>query len=223
MPVAYEWYCKSGNSLRASNLCIFVWGILVQPNVTTWDLYMLMCACSHELNHITSCRNHLSTKPHDFNFLIYHTCVAGFLWCTHAQHSCTTAAGADYVAVAGEELVFSRGDTRVCHTIDILQDIICEDDPNENFFSDLSYVSGVPPITINPPTAQIVIDDSDELECKYEKISLLTLCVNFVAVSFECIALFMLTWTMHSLRSWIIHNYMHEFRYFIGHSVKHQL
>lgn len=65
--------------------------------------------------------------------------------------------------------MFNRGDIRVCHTIDILQDSICEDDPNEHFFSDLSYVSGVLPITINPPTAEVIIDDSDELECKYEK------------------------------------------------------
>ena len=61
--------------------------------------------------------------------------------------------------------MFNRGDTRICHTIDILQDDICED-PNEIFHSDLEYVSGEPPITISPPTAQIVIDDSDEPECK---------------------------------------------------------
>ena len=78
-----------------------------------------------------------------------------------------TVAGADYVAVAGEELVFNRGDTRVCHTIDILQDNICEYPPNENFFSDLAYVSGMQPITIAPPTAQVIIDDSDEPECEY--------------------------------------------------------
>ena len=82
-----------------------------------------------------------------------------------AYHS--TVAGVDYVAVAGEELVFSRGATRVCHTIDILQDNICESSPNEFFFSDLAYVSGVQPITISPPTAQVVIDDSMEEECKY--------------------------------------------------------
>ena len=62
--------------------------------------------------------------------------------------------------------MFSRGDTRVCHTIDILQDDICESDPNEHFFSDLSYVSGEPPITIEPDNAQVVIDDSAEPECE---------------------------------------------------------
>ena len=93
---------------------------------------------------------------------------------THVQDTCiyalflfTTVAGADYVAVAGEELVFNRGDTQVCHTIDILQDNICESDPNEQFFSDLAYVSGVLPITISPPTARVVIDDRLEEECKH--------------------------------------------------------
>ena len=70
------------------------------------------------------------------------------------------------MAVAGEELVFNRGDTRVCHTIDILQDSICESDPNEQFFSDLAYVSGVQPINIFPMTAEVIIDDTAEPECK---------------------------------------------------------
>ena len=63
--------------------------------------------------------------------------------------------------------MFSRGDTRVCHTIDILQDNICESSPNEFFFSDLAYVSGVQPITISPSTARVVIDDSMEEECRF--------------------------------------------------------
>ena len=78
----------------------------------------------------------------------------------------TSVAGADYDAVAGVQLTFNRNDTRVCHTINILQDNICEYPPNENFFSDLAYVSGVMPITISPSSAQVVIDDSDEQECK---------------------------------------------------------
>ena len=69
--------------------------------------------------------------------------------------------------------MFSRNDTRVCHTIDILQDTICEIGPNEHFFSDLSYVSGLLPINISPPTARVVIDDSMEEECKYEQLTLL--------------------------------------------------
>ena len=70
------------------------------------------------------------------------------------------------MAVAGAELAFGLGERRVCHTIDILQDDICEYPDNENFFSDLAYVSGVMPITIAPRTAEVVIDDSGEEECK---------------------------------------------------------
>ena len=84
------------------------------------------------------------------------------------QPNIPTVAGDDYTAVDGEELAFPRGSTRRCHTIDIVNDDICETDPNE-FYSDLAYVSGVQPITIDPSTAQVVIDDSRETECsKYD-------------------------------------------------------
>ena len=92
-------------------------------------------------------------------------CLSLIFW--DSKHPINTETGDDYIAVAGEELVFNRGDTRVCHTIYILRDTICEIDPNEHFFSDLSYVSGILPITISPPTAQVVIDDSMKVECKY--------------------------------------------------------
>ena len=82
-----------------------------------------------------------------------------------AYHS--TVAVADYEAVASEDLVFSRGATRACHTIYINQDNICESSSNEFFFSDLAYVSGILPITISPPTARVIIDDSDQPECEY--------------------------------------------------------
>jgi len=45
----------------------------------------------------------------------------------------STVAGADYEAVAGEDLVFSRGATFACHTIYINQDNVCESSPNEFF------------------------------------------------------------------------------------------
>ena len=61
--------------------------------------------------------------------------------------------------------MFDHGDTHICHTIDIQDDFICESD--EHFFSDLLYVNGMQPIIISPSTAQVVIDDSDEQECKY--------------------------------------------------------
>lgn len=61
--------------------------------------------------------------------------------------------------------MFSRGDTRACLTIGILDDSNCEDDPNENFFLNLTYVSGMQPITVEPLTAQVIIDDTGEPEC----------------------------------------------------------
>ena len=74
----------------------------------------------------------------------------------------TTVAGVDYEAVDGEELVFNRGDQRVCHTIVILNDNILEYPPNENFFSNVKFLSGVQPIIVDPQTAEVVIDDSSE-------------------------------------------------------------
>ena len=71
--------------------------------------------------------------------------------------------GSDYGSVS-VNLMFSRGDTRQCHRVDILQDGDCEM-PAENFFADLAYVSGILPITIDPVTTQVVIDDSGEQEC----------------------------------------------------------
>jgi len=70
------------------------------------------------------------------------------------------------VAVAGKELVFNHNDTRVCHTIDILQDTICENDSIELFISGLANVRDVQ-IYIDPSTAQVVIDDTAEPECEY--------------------------------------------------------
>ena len=78
-----------------------------------------------------------------------------------------TAGGDDYAEVNDELLTFSRGATRVCRIILIMNDAICESNTNEIFFSELAYVSGVLPITITPSTAQVVIDDTDEPECKY--------------------------------------------------------
>ena len=109
--------------------------------------------------------------------------TAGTVWNTnvsvglsHSLQLITTVAGSDYVAVFGEQLVFAEGATRVCHTIDILQDEMCEYPPNEFFFSDLAYVSGLLPITISPETAQVVIDDSSEAECSKYSISQLGMC-----------------------------------------------
>ena len=83
------------------------------------------------------------------------------------QPNIPTVPGVDYTTVSGQQLPFPRGTRRVCHIVDILQDELCED--NENFFSILLLVSGEQPIMIDPPTAQVVIDDSHETECsKYD-------------------------------------------------------
>ena len=105
--------------------------------------------------------------PHEMAQQVMHISSTGVaLSLNNTHHPCTVGAGDDYVPVSGENLVFASGDTRVCHTIDIINDDICEHNPYEFFFSDLTYVSGERPITIAPPTAQVVIDDSGELECK---------------------------------------------------------
>ena len=76
----------------------------------------------------------------------------------------TAVAGYDYVAVANEALVFNTGDMLVCHTITIIDDNECEIDPNEQFFSDLFFVSGSQP-TIDPDRATVIINDTVEPEC----------------------------------------------------------
>ena len=71
----------------------------------------------------------------------------------------------DYVATIGEDLTFMRGDEVVCHRVPIVDDNICEVDPAENFFSSLSFVSGILPIDIDPEMAEVIINDVNETEC----------------------------------------------------------
>ena len=81
---------------------------------------------------------------------------------------CKTVSGApdnDYQAVSGEIVQFNVGDTHQTHTIIINDDIDCEDDSNENFFSVIALNDGVQPINVNNPQATITIDDSEEVEC----------------------------------------------------------
>ena len=68
------------------------------------------------------------------------------------------------MGVTGTELVFNTGDMRQCHDVIIEDDQLCEQ-PAENFFSDLSYVSGQQVVTINPDRTTVVIDDDNEPEC----------------------------------------------------------
>ena len=74
-------------------------------------------------------------------------------------------AGEDYLAVIREPLMFPPGTVRVCHTVTIIQENECEILPNEFFSSVLSFESGVGKIIIQPPTAQVIIDDTAEPEC----------------------------------------------------------
>ena len=71
----------------------------------------------------------------------------------------------DYVGLMGEPLQFSLGDESVTHTITIIDDDECEDDPNEDFFSNLALDSGIQPITVIQPRAHIFIIDDMEPEC----------------------------------------------------------
>ena len=72
-----------------------------------------------------------------------------------------TVAGQDYLASTGQ-LVFAAGEDRVCHEVTILNDDICERPLLEHFFSTLSLVTGKQVIVVDPETARVIIDDSDD-------------------------------------------------------------
>ena len=72
----------------------------------------------------------------------------------------------DYGAVTNEIITFTTGQMRATHTIIINQDDECEDDPNENFFSNISLNSGTLPISVIRPRAEVIIDDTNEPECR---------------------------------------------------------
>ena len=57
------------------------------------------------------------------------------------------------------------GDVTQTHTISISDDDECENDPNENFFSNITLDSGIPDIAVTVPQATVTIDDSGEEEC----------------------------------------------------------
>ena len=88
----------------------------------------------------------------------------------------TLVAGADYGSQS-VNLTFVRGSMLECHNVSILQDDDCEQPP-EDFFADLAYVSGIQPIDINIPTTQVIIDDSGELECGKQLSKHYVMCVT---------------------------------------------
>ena len=71
----------------------------------------------------------------------------------------------DYVPVSGQIINFNRGDVTQTHTITINDDDLCENDPNENFFSNIVLASGIPDINVTVPRATITIGDTNEIEC----------------------------------------------------------
>ena len=78
-------------------------------------------------------------------------------------HIVISVAGGDYVSES-VNLIFAPGSMRECHTVSLLQDDECEQPP-EDFFADLAYVSGIQPINIPIPTTQVSIHDFGEPEC----------------------------------------------------------
>ena len=70
-------------------------------------------------------------------------------------------------------ITFAAGDVTQTHRIIINDDNICEDQPNENFFSNIALESGIPDIFVTEPRATVTIDDSGEDECsKYHNLYL---------------------------------------------------
>ena len=72
---------------------------------------------------------------------------------------------------------------------------MCENNPNEQFFSDLTYVSGLQP-AIDPPTARVVIDDNGEPEC-----GKCNSCYGVICTLIR-IAVYICSWSFVLLEAW---------------------
>ena len=87
-----------------------------------------------------------------------------------AGYDCNTAMylslvqGIDFVGQS-TNLMFALGDSESCHTVNILQDNVCEHPNSEDFFANLVYVSGIENINIVRGRTRVLIDDSNESEC----------------------------------------------------------
>ena len=71
----------------------------------------------------------------------------------------------DYTGVADVRLDFTIGQDRACHRVSIIDDDICEIDPNESFFSSLEFGGGELPITVDPSLTEVIIDDTNQPDC----------------------------------------------------------
>ena len=60
--------------------------------------------------------------------------------------------------------MFEAGDVTRTHRIQI-NDNICENQPNENFFSNFALNSGIGDIFVTESQATVTIDDTGEDEC----------------------------------------------------------
>lgn len=67
--------------------------------------------------------------------------------------------------MSGQLLQFNQGDESSCYTITINQDQICENLPNEVFFSIMALSDGTQSVTVVRERATVVIGDSLESEC----------------------------------------------------------
>ena len=69
------------------------------------------------------------------------------------------------MGVTSEIIQFNRGDVINTQRIIINDDSECEDNPNENLFSNIALESGIPDISVTVPQTTITIDDSLQRDC----------------------------------------------------------
>ena len=78
----------------------------------------------------------------------------------------SSGANEDYIAVSGETIQFNVGDIMKTHTITIKQDMMCEDNSTEFFYSSLSLDSSeYHQIRLSQAQVSVNINDSEESEC----------------------------------------------------------
>ena len=59
-------------------------------------------------------------------------------------------------------ITFEAGDVTQTHRIIINNDVECEKEPNEDFFSNIALNSGIPGIFVTVPRVTVTIDDTAE-------------------------------------------------------------
>ena len=74
----------------------------------------------------------------------------------------------DYSGFEDVPLIFEVGDHRVCHSIHVLNDSLCELSPTEYFISLLEYESGEIMVIISPDQTRIIINDTSDCGKLYQ-------------------------------------------------------